>query len=158
MSLKSTPNRYGRVAVAIHWSSAVAIVLTWIAGFAVAEVAPPGVCAMPKVSGSRIATPLAPPRPGSTPMITPRMTPMNMKSTLYSESATTKPCASAWISATQSSPRKASIGPLGRGTRNQRSKMRKNTTEAPMLTATTFHQANLPSQRMKKAMNTIEET
>ena len=41
MSLKSTPNRYGRVAVAIHWSSAVAIILTWIAGFVVAEVAPP---------------------------------------------------------------------------------------------------------------------
>ena len=41
MSLKSTPNKYGRVAVAIHWSSAVAVILTWIAGFVVAEVAPP---------------------------------------------------------------------------------------------------------------------
>ena len=29
-----------------------------------------------KVSGSRIATPLAPPRPGSTPMITPSVMPI----------------------------------------------------------------------------------
>ena len=41
MSLKSTPSKYGRVAVAIHWSSAIAVILTWIAGFVVAEVAPP---------------------------------------------------------------------------------------------------------------------
>ena len=41
MSLKSTPTQYGRVAVAIHWSSAIAVILTWLAGFAVAEVAPP---------------------------------------------------------------------------------------------------------------------
>jgi hypothetical protein len=33
---------------------------------------------MAKVSGSRIATPFAPPRPGSTPMMTPRTTPTNM--------------------------------------------------------------------------------
>ena len=33
---------------------------------------------MLKVSGSRMATPLAPPRPGSTPMITPRMMPTSM--------------------------------------------------------------------------------
>jgi len=31
-----------------------------------------------KVSGSRMATPLAPPRPGRTPIRTPRMTPRNM--------------------------------------------------------------------------------
>jgi cytochrome b561 len=41
MSLKSTPDKYGRVAVAIHWSSATAVILTWIAGFVVAEIAPP---------------------------------------------------------------------------------------------------------------------
>src|SRR5918992_6210559 len=64
----------------------------------IAEVAPPGVCAMPKVSGSRIATPFAPPRPGSTPMITPRMTPVNMSARLVGVSATANPCASAWIS------------------------------------------------------------
>ena len=37
---------------------------------------------MAKVSGRRIATPLAPPRPGSTPIRTPRMTPTNMNMTL----------------------------------------------------------------------------
>src|SRR5688572_7662190 len=64
----------------------------------IAEVAPPGVCAMPKVSGSRIATPLAPPSPGSTPMITPRITPVNIRAMLVGVSATPKPCARAWIS------------------------------------------------------------
>ena len=66
----------------------------------IAEVAPPGVCAMPKVSGSRMATPLAPPRPGSTPMITPRITPVNMSAMLVGVSATPKPCISDWISST----------------------------------------------------------
>ena len=32
-----------------------------------------------KVSGSRIATPLAPPRPGSTPISTPSMMPTNIR-------------------------------------------------------------------------------
>src|SRR5688572_318671 len=64
----------------------------------IAEVAPPGVCAMPKVSGSRIATPLAPPSPGSTPMITPRITPVNISSRLVGVMATPKPCISDWIS------------------------------------------------------------
>ena len=32
-----------------------------------------------KVSGSRIATPLAPPSPGSTPISTPRMMPTNIR-------------------------------------------------------------------------------
>ncbi len=41
MSLKSTPTRYGSVAVAIHWSSALAVILTWCAGFAVANVVAP---------------------------------------------------------------------------------------------------------------------
>jgi len=61
----------------------------------IAEVAPPGCCAMPKVSGSRMATPLAPPRPGSTPMITPRITPVNMSAMFFSDIATPKPCANA---------------------------------------------------------------
>src|SRR5579859_7824708 len=56
-----------------------------------AEVCPPGVDAIEKVSGSRIATPLAPPRPGSTPMITPRMIPANMSIRLNHDSATWKP-------------------------------------------------------------------
>src|SRR5688572_4597287 len=73
----------------------------------IAEVAPPGVCAMPKVSGSRMATPFAPPRPGSTPMITPRITPVNISAMLVGVSATPKPCIRDWISSisVQSEPR-----------------------------------------------------
>ena len=41
MSLKSTSTQYGRVAVAIHWSSALAVILAFAAGFVVANVAPP---------------------------------------------------------------------------------------------------------------------
>src|SRR5688572_8221329 len=70
----------------------------------IAEVAPPGVCAMPKVSGSRMATPLAPPSPGSTPMITPRITPVNISAMLVGVSATPKPCISAWISSISVQP------------------------------------------------------
>src|SRR6188474_1661177 len=70
----------------------------------IAEVAPPGVCAMPKVSGSRMATPFAPPRPGSTPMITPRITPVNISAMLVGVSATPKPCISAWISSMSVQP------------------------------------------------------
>jgi hypothetical protein len=43
------------------------------------------------VRGSKIAMPLAPPRPGSTPMITPRVTPMNISSRLNGVNATAKP-------------------------------------------------------------------
>src|SRR3954462_1790265 len=63
-----------------------------------AEVAPPGVCAMPKVSGNRIATPFAPPRPGSTPMITPSTMPVSISTRFIGVSATLKPCISEWIS------------------------------------------------------------
>jgi len=42
MALKSTPTRYGSVAIAIHWTSAVAVILTFAAGFVVAETLPPG--------------------------------------------------------------------------------------------------------------------
>src|SRR4051812_17560090 len=78
-----------------------------------AEVAPPGVCAMLKVRGSRMATPLAPPSPGSTPMMTPRITPVNISSRLVSDSATAKPCARAWISATSVQPEQSFDGTLG---------------------------------------------
>src|SRR5262245_9826114 len=78
-----------------------------------AEVAPPGCCAMPKVSGSRIATPLAPPRPGSTPMITPSTMPVNISSRFFVDSAMTKPCASAWISSTSVQPEKSFHRALG---------------------------------------------
>ena len=44
-----------------------------------------------KVSGSRIATPFAPPRPGSTPMITPSRIPTSINARLYGVSAVEKP-------------------------------------------------------------------
>ena len=46
---------------------------------------------MEKVSGSRIAMPFAPPRPGSTPTMMPSVTPMNIRSRLNGVSATAKP-------------------------------------------------------------------
>src|SRR4029079_4147371 len=64
----------------------------------IADVVPPGPCAIENVSGSRIATPLAPPSPGSTPMITPRMIPASISATLNHESATAKPPNSELIS------------------------------------------------------------
>src|SRR3990172_4913301 len=53
-----------------------------------------------KVRGSRIATPLAPPRPGRTPMMTPSRMPTIIKATLYQESATLKPPIRELISST----------------------------------------------------------
>jgi len=44
-----------------------------------------------KVKGSRMATPLAPPRPGRTPMMVPRPTPMTARKRLCGCSATWKP-------------------------------------------------------------------
>ena len=53
-----------------------------------------------KVSGSRIATPLAPPRPGRTPMMTPSRMPTIIRAKLYQDSATLKPPISEAISST----------------------------------------------------------
>src|SRR5258706_193429 len=64
----------------------------------IAEVALPGCCPMVNVSGRRIATPLAPPRPGSTPMITPRMMPASISARLNHDSATANPPISNWSS------------------------------------------------------------
>src|SRR3989338_8726977 len=75
----------------------------------IAEVAPPGCCAMPKVSGSRMAKPLAPPRPGSTP----RITPVNISAMLVGVIATPKPCISAWISSKSAQPEEAFERALG---------------------------------------------
>src|ERR1700693_178230 len=50
------------------------------------------------VSGSRIATPFAPPSPGNTPMITPRTIPTIIRPRLYGVRATENPCRSALIS------------------------------------------------------------
>jgi hypothetical protein len=54
------------------------------------------------VSGRRIATPFAPPRPGSTPISTPRMTPTNISIRLNGVSATPNPCINEVISANAS--------------------------------------------------------
>ena len=59
---------------------------------------------MVNVSGSRIATPLAPPRPGSTPMMTPSRMPTIIRARLYQESATLKPPMSELISSTCAFP------------------------------------------------------
>src|SRR3954469_18581987 len=48
-----------------------------------------------KVSGSRMATPLAPPRPGSTPISTPRTMPSIIKARFWKVRAIWKPCRSA---------------------------------------------------------------
>ncbi len=46
---------------------------------------------MVKVSGSRMATPFGPPRPGRTPTMTPRIRPIAIMPRLYHEKMTTKP-------------------------------------------------------------------
>src|SRR6266704_3086780 len=52
---------------------------------------------------SRMIAPFAPPKPGSTPMMIPRMTPTNMSSRLSGDSATPNPCSSALTSSTRAS-------------------------------------------------------
>src|SRR6266496_4920958 len=47
---------------------------------------------MVKVSGSRIATPLGPPRPGSTPTKMPSTSPTIISSSVFHVSSTAKPC------------------------------------------------------------------
>src|SRR5918993_388876 len=68
------------------------------------------------VSGSKIATPFAPPRPGSTPMMTPRMMPIIISIKLNGVSTTAKPwnkalnsskCCSVWGSCAPSVTEKA---------------------------------------------------
>src|SRR5215470_17062746 len=65
------------------------------------------------VSGSRIATPFAPPSPGSTPMITPSTTPTNISIRLNGVSATANP----WIS----EPISSNAPPISRPRRGARS-------------------------------------
>ena len=47
MNTRSTPARYGNVAIAIHWSSALAVILAFLAGRAAAnaEIVPPALLA-----------------------------------------------------------------------------------------------------------------
>jgi cytochrome b561 len=42
MSFRSTSTQYGSVAIVIHWASALAVILTFAAGFVVANVMPTG--------------------------------------------------------------------------------------------------------------------
>ena len=94
---------------------------------------------MPKVSGSRIATPLAPPRPGSTPIRTPSRMPITISIRLNGWITTEKPWNRLAISSILRvfprpdakaarrrgySPKKSSIGPFGNGTRNHFSNIR----------------------------------
>ena len=58
---------------------------------------------MPKVSGSRMATPLGPPSPGSTPMITPSTRPIIIIPRLYQVMTIEKP----WNRASSSTTRGA---------------------------------------------------
>src|SRR4051812_7637500 len=41
MGTRSTSTQYGSVAIAIHWASALAVILAFAAGFSVANLAPP---------------------------------------------------------------------------------------------------------------------
>ena len=59
---------------------------------------------MLKVSGSKIATPFAPPRPGSTPIKTPSKMPRNISPILTGLSATENPCINALISSMVQAP------------------------------------------------------
>ena len=56
-----------------------------------------------KVSGNKIAIPFAPPKPGSTPIITPRMMPISINMMLKGDIATAKPPNRALISSNVSS-------------------------------------------------------
>lgn len=56
------------------------------------------------VSGNRIAMPFAPPNPGSTPMMTPRLTPINMSNRLNGVNAIAKPWNSALMSSSYDLP------------------------------------------------------
>src|SRR6266540_7254982 len=86
----------------------------------IAEVVPPGCCAIVNVSGSRIATPFAPPSPGSTPMMMPRTTPANISSRLNGDSATPNPCSSALISSTWPPLSRCDLAPGARLIKAQR--------------------------------------
>ena len=85
---------------------------------------------MTKVTGSRIATPLAPPRPGRTPMIVPNMMPRVAIIRLYGERAIWNPISRLVKASTGDalpgcySLRCSPHHPLGMGIRNHLSKIR----------------------------------
>src|SRR6266496_3774087 len=140
----------------------------------IAEVVPPGCCAIENVRGSRMATPFAPPRPGSTPMMIPKMTPTNISSRLNGDTATPNPCISALTSSTQPPFTGASAGELirrhgaqlspnaassvheGTGTENHISKIRKNATLTPIETGAILIHGYLPKYHMKYAIYRVD--
>src|SRR6187455_121341 len=67
-----------------------------------------------KVSGSRIATPLAPPSPGRTPISTPSVMPTNIRPMFSGVRTTAKPCSSELSSTIRlvAQERERSEGPL----------------------------------------------
>src|SRR5439155_18282108 len=83
------------------------------------------------VRGRRIATPLAPPSPGSTPMMVPSVMPTTAMNRLNGVIAIVKP-SQRFSRPIVQSPSQASSGPLGIGTRNQRSNTRNVTTGMPI--------------------------
>src|SRR5205823_12371513 len=99
------------------------------------------------VSGSRIATPLAPPRPGSTPMLVPRVMPTTATNRLYGVIATWKPRRRFSIPIAYW-PSHASSGPLGIGTRNHFSKMKNVASGNRIARASTASHEWRPIQRM----------
>ena len=102
---------------------------------------------MVKVRGKRIATPLAPPRPGRTPMMVPKRMPITAMKRLNGVIATWKP-RSRFSSPTRQYPNQASTGPLGIGTRNHLSKMKNAITGIAIESATTAGQPWCPTHRM----------
>ena len=110
---------------------------------------------MVNVNGSRIATPFAPPRPGSTPMMMPSTMPTIISNRLNGDRTTAKPWNSA-LSSTKMPPGRSvaaptvsvssrgttsgSSVPLNSGTLNQTSNIRKRQTVTTRPIAALFHQ------------------
>src|SRR4029078_4503659 len=127
------------------------------------------------VNGSRIATPLAPPRPGSTPTITPRMMPTTISTRLNGCKTTEKPWSRLPISSNISLspltrrpshgggpqtqyPRRFSSGPFGKGTRNQTSNIRNVRIGTTTPTGTATSQLYLPSHFMNAMISSADDT
>ena len=110
---------------------------------------------MVKVSGSRIATPFGPPRPGSTPTKMPSTSPTIISSSVFQVSRTAKPCTSrpkasinvksCDLLATEA----ASSGPFGMMTSKAMSKVTNITAVNTKAVSSDFHSAILPTIRMK---------
>src|SRR4030095_2801295 len=85
---------------------------------------------MVEVGGKRMDTALAPPSPGSTPMMVPSMMPSTATNRLNGVTATEKP-RTRFAKPMVQYPRQASSGHLGIGSRNHSSNTRKVTTDRP---------------------------